>query len=154
MDFRIYYTDPKEHPRRLPVITTVSLSVILVPMRAEIFPTHIHSWQGTSIPTLIPSRYCDLKHSLGERPTSLADRSVSDSLGRRPLFVPKILIRMPQSFGQKFYEETINNPSSFASQDAFNKFFPGLYVTTTYGSGNIISFQVQNWTSIIVIHER
>jgi len=45
---------------------------------------------------------------------------------------------MPLEFGQKFYEETVNNPSSFANQEAFNQYFPGLYVTTTFGTGNLL----------------
>ena len=46
---------------------------------------------------------------------------------------------MPTEFGQKFYDETINNPGTFKNQETFNEFFPGLYVTTTFGSGNILS---------------
>jgi hypothetical protein len=139
VDFRIYYTDPKR------TSTTASynhngifVGDSLVPMRAEIFQL-TSTLDRNFYSNVDPSKYCDMKHSLGRKTYVAYDRSVSDSLRATTSFVPKILIRMPQSFGQKFYEETINNPSSFASQDAFNKFFPGLYVTTTYGSGNIIS---------------
>ncbi len=46
---------------------------------------------------------------------------------------------MPTEFGQKFYDETINNPGTFKNQETFNEFSRGLYVTTTFGSGNILS---------------
>lgn len=53
-----------------------------------------------------------------------------------------INIPLLSELGTRFYNETVNNPSSFANQEAFNRFFPGLYITTDYGSGNII--QVDN----------
>jgi hypothetical protein len=48
---------------------------------------------------------------------------------------------LPKKLGQKIYEETVNNPASFKTQQAFNEFFPGIYVTTGYGSGCM--FEVQ-----------
>jgi hypothetical protein len=46
-----------------------------------------------------------------------------------------IEIQLPKSIGQRIYEETVNNPASFKTQQAFNEFFPGIYMTTGYGHG-------------------
>jgi hypothetical protein len=56
-------------------------------------------------------------------------------------YIRRLTLRLPNEMGQKLYDETINNPSSFNSQDAFNQFFPGLYVTTGYGSGAILHME-------------
>jgi hypothetical protein len=56
-------------------------------------------------------------------------------------------VRMPVELGQRFYDESINNASTFASQESFNRFFPGLYVTTGYGSGTLFHIE-RTWMNI------
>lgn len=61
-------------------------------------------------------------------------------------------VRLPTELGQKFYEETVNNPSSFADQTAFNKFFPGVYVTTGYGTGAMLNLYSNSHTEINIAY--
>jgi len=90
-----------------------------------------------------PEIYCNMSRPLAAAAYTAYDKSISDSI--RALestdanyYSPNICIRLPQEFGQKIYDETVNNPASFVNQNAFNQFFPGFYVTTTFGSGNMI----------------
>ena len=96
---------------------------------------------------LNPADYCDMQNALGTRVyTSLGCFSDSVSTGQKDPKTRKdikqaryaLKIALPKELGTRFYNETVNNPSSFATQEAFNRFFPGLYITTDYGSGNIL----------------
>jgi hypothetical protein len=80
---------------------------------------------------------------LGQQAYSPHDLHISDSVWNlttsdNNYYYPRVKISLPKSLGQKFYDETVNHPSSFATQQSFNEFFPGLYVTNTFGSGNIL----------------
>lgn len=97
-----------------------------------------------------PEEYTDMQTSLGSKAYTARDKSVSDSLwyatevynsntGQMMYSYSRhVRIPMPLELGQKLYDETVNNPSSFANQEAFNQYFPGLYVTNTFGTGNLL----------------
>ncbi|MDE6383186.1 MAG: DUF4270 domain-containing protein [Paramuribaculum sp.] len=51
-----------------------------------------------------------------------------------------VSVKLPLEFAQKVYTEYKKNPSTFATPDAFCKFFPGLYIKNTFGSGRVINF--------------
>lgn len=91
------------------------------------------------IQILNPKQYCNMQESMGAQAYTAYNTSISDSLRNSDGYSPHVSIKMPTEFGQKFYDETINNPGTFKNQETFNEFFPGLYVTTTFGSGNILS---------------
>lgn len=82
-----------------------------------------------------PEQYCDMQNPLGCVTYTLFDFKISDSIRELTSYFPEIRVKLPVEIGQKFYEETINNPSTFSNQNNFNAFFPGIYLTNTYGSG-------------------
>lgn len=86
-----------------------------------------------------PKTYCDMQTPLGRTVFTPTSGIVSDSTTQGYVYV--VEVRLPVELGQKIYDETINNPSSFANQTAFNQFFPGIYVTTDYGSGSMLRVQ-------------
>lgn len=48
-----------------------------------------------------------------------------------------ISVKLPIEFGRKVYNQYINHPETFATPQAFAKFFPGLYVKNTFGQGRV-----------------
>jgi len=105
-----------------------------VPMQMTIYPV-VKELDKNFYSNVDPTQYCDMQNpvaSLGYSPQSGA----LDTTYGYNIWTQKI--PLPLEFGQKFYDETVNNPASFKDQEAFNRFFPGLYVTTDYGSGNMI----------------
>ncbi|OAV76177.1 hypothetical protein Barb7_00164 [Bacteroidales bacterium Barb7] len=129
VEFRIYYTSWAGDS--------------LVPMRVQVYlidkPLEKHFYTNVN-----PADYCNMQKPLGSKAYTAYDRSVPDSVrsamvNGEPTFYPQINITLPQELGQKFYDETLKNPASFDNQEAFNRFFPGLYVTNTFGSGNVIN---------------
>ena len=106
-----------------------------------------------------PALYCDMQNPLGSITYTAYDMSVPDSVREAydsegySTYYPYLRIKLPVEFGQKIYDETILNPSSFESQSAFNQFFPGIYLTTTYGSGCLLLTQGENVYVEIYYHE-
>lgn len=94
-----------------------------------------------------PTLYANLQTTFGSQTYTSFDTSVPDSIRYAKnsdgtyTYQPRVTIRMSKELGQKFYDETQNNPSSFKDQNAFNQFFPGIYVTNTYGTGNILDVE-------------
>lgn len=116
----------------------------LTPMQAQLF--------GVTEPlardfytNIDPSQYSNMQKSLGKQAYTAFDVTVPDSVrylkdqSGNYVYTPTVKIKMPQELGQRFYDETINNPASFKDQNAFNNFFPGIYVTNTFGTGCIIN---------------
>ena len=86
-----------------------------------------------------PEQYCDMANPLGSAAYTLYDLSVPDSTRYDDLYYnPSIRVRLPIELGRKFYEEALKNPATFKDQNSFNQFFPGIYITNTYGSGSLL----------------
>ena len=86
-----------------------------------------------------PSVYSDMQTSYGSCVYTAYNNEVPDSLRELDTYSPNIRIMMPTEIGQRFYDESVNHPETFKSQESFNAFWPGMYVTTTFGSGNILT---------------
>ena len=130
VEFNIYYNGSNKNG--------VWVGDSLAPMRAEIFKI-TSPLQKNFYTNIDPKQYCNMQESMGAQAYTAYNTSISDSLRNSDGYSPHVSIKMPTEFGQKFYDETINNPGTFKNQETFNEFFPGLYVTTTFGSGNILS---------------
>ena len=51
-----------------------------------------------------------------------------------------VSVKLPKEFAKSFYSEFIERPETFATPQTFAKFFPGLYVKNSFGSGRVINF--------------
>ncbi|MDR2232188.1 MAG: DUF4270 domain-containing protein [Tannerella sp.] len=82
--------------------------------------------------------YADLNTKWGEQVYTASSGTIVDSIqisATEYEYYKQLIIKLPIELGQRIYEETLNNPASFMNQQAFNEFFPGIYMTTGYGSG-------------------
>ena len=131
VDFKLYYSSS----------TNKNGSWIgdsLAPMKAELFKI-TSPLQKNFYTNMDPQDYCDMQTSYGSRVYTAYNNEVSDSLRALDTYSPNVRILMPTELGQRFYDESINHPETFKNQESFNAFWPGLYVTTTFGSGNILT---------------
>lgn len=111
----------------------------LAPMVASVYPVKNGiSLQENYYSNVDPQKYADIKTLYGRKSYTAKDLTVSDSLYRLSSYTPSVSIKLPESLGQKIYDEWINNPGTFKELNSFHQFFPGLYVTTTSGTGNIL----------------
>lgn len=115
----------------------------LAPMQAKIYKV-TKPLDRNYYTNMDPAEYCDLQTLIGEKTYTAYDLSISDSIRKITdtsdpnYYTPNVRIRINTDVAQSFYDETINNPNSFHNQEAFNNFFPGFYVTTGFGTGNIL----------------
>jgi hypothetical protein len=116
----------------------------IIPMQASVYGVN-KSLQRNFYTNDNLELYCDMSNPLGRKTYTAYDLDVYDTLpALGTSYTHNIRIKLPVELGQKFYDETVNNPSTFSSQESFNKFFPGLYITTTFGSGNLIKTESEN----------
>jgi len=77
------------------------------------------------------------KTPLGEKSYTAHSVGVPDSLQKM------LFIKLDKELGQRLYDEfkkdAIVSNTAFKNQVSFNEFFPGIYVTTTGGVGNIVN---------------
>lgn len=113
----------------------------LTPMQVTVYPI-------TTVPernfytNVDPEKYCDMQTVLGQKMYTAYDVTISDPVRNgltSTTYTPVVRVKLPTEIGQDFYNETVNNPGSFENQDAFNQYFPGLYITNTFGSGNLLT---------------
>ncbi len=109
----------------------------LTPMQVTVYPVN-KPLKRNFYTNDRPELYCDMSRPLGSTTYTLYDYTVPEDLHESREYTPMIRVRLPAEFGQKFYDETLNNPSTFDDQNAFNEFFPGVYLTNTYGSGCLV----------------
>lgn len=79
-----------------------------------------------------PADYCDLTKVLGRTVFSLKDLPVEAAYNGKP--VKSFRIPLDTMLGWQIYDEWKDNPGTFANSDSFREFFPGVYVTNTFGS--------------------
>ena len=109
----------------------------LTPMQLTVYPI-IKPLNRNFYTNEDPEIYCDMQNPLGSASYTLYDMSVPDNLRESGEYTPLLRVKLPTELGQKFYDETVDNPSTFSNQNTFNEFFPGVYLTNTYGSGCLI----------------
>ena len=118
----------------------------LTPMEVSVFPI-IRPLEKNYYSNMNLEDYCDLSTPLGRQAFTVRNLNVSDSLNSD---IKSIEVRLPRELGQKLYDEWKKaTPNAFGSLDAFTEFFPGIYITTTYGTGSIINAEL---TCIDVIY--
>ena len=121
-----------------------------VPMRMSVYrlskqlPNPIYS-------DLDVDQYYTPSDLLGEAPYSpqaatLVYRSSSDTIAYYETRVP-----MPVALAQELFHEFKRDPDTFNSPTTFARFFPGMYITNTYGSGRMMNF---NYTEFTVFYRK
>lgn len=79
-----------------------------------------------------PTDYCSLKTVIGRGVFTIKD---ADAYGTGK----KYRLSVDKSLGDEFYDEWKNSESTFDNSETLREFFKGMYVTTTLGSGSLIS---------------
>lgn len=82
-----------------------------------------------------PSKYCSMDKPLGQGVFSIQNIPTLPS-GIRILSTP-----VKKEVGDFFLDKWKNNPEYFNNSDSLRKIFPGLYITTTMGSGTLVNVE-------------
>lgn len=81
-----------------------------------------------------PEGYYSQSSLLGKKTYSLSQLSVTDTVTANRKAI-RVGIDIPKSFGEKVFTAYRENPEIFSWPATFNQFFPGIYVTRSFGSG-------------------
>lgn len=84
-----------------------------------------------------PLKYTDnMSKLLGQSIFSIQD--LNDTV-ISSIHVKTIKTQLNLELGQRFYNQWVTNKGTFDNSDSLKKFFKGIYVTTTFGSGSMIN---------------
>lgn len=86
-----------------------------------------------------PDKYYSENNLLAKKAYTASFVSMPDTLQK--LKIKAVDVKLPREMALNFYREYINNPSTYESPNKFAQFFPGIYVQSSYGSGNVINIQ-------------
>ena len=144
------FTGGKIDSIQLKILYTTYVGDSLSPMEVSVYPVK----RGTPLTEnyytpLQPADYCDLDSLLGKKVYTARDMNISDSLNKVNLASDNykvISVPLPRELGQSFYDEykeCLNNPNrnTFKTPEAMAEFFPGLYITSTLGSGCLLAVE-------------
>lgn len=81
-----------------------------------------------------PSAYYSSSDLLGKKTYTLSNLTLTDTVKANRKDI-RIDIDLPKSFGEEIFTAYRTHPETFQWPETFNKFFPGIYVTRTFGSG-------------------
>lgn len=108
----------------------------LVPMRLNVY--RLNKQLETPIYSdFDPTGYYSESDLLGTTSYSLTNLMKSDSINFLTYY--EINVKMPLELGKEIFNEYMDNPSTFYNPTNFAEFFPGIYVTTSYGNGRVIN---------------
>lgn len=120
----------------------------IAPMGLEVFllnrqlPTPIFS-------TLDPSEYCDLSAApLASKIYVGNAQGENDSI--QSLNYREIKVDLPIKLARDLFTLYVENPSAYAFPANFAKYFPGIYVRNSFGSGRVT--QIQRTTMVMYYH--
>ncbi len=118
-----------------------SIGDSLSTMEASVFPIK-NALPKYYYNTLNPADYCDLNTLYGKQTYTARNFGLSDTQYSQILnstnqsFV--LRIKLPQELGEAFLEESRKPNNAFQSKQAFTTFFPGVFVTSTFGKGCVL----------------
>jgi len=114
----------------------------LAPMRMDVYKLN------KSLPTPIysdfnPSGYFntgDLMGSVTYSASEMAKKSAINTSTLSTTYYYEINVPVPVEYARDIFNEYKNNPSTFSTPQEFAKFFPGIYITNSYGEGRVMNF--------------
>ena len=82
----------------------------------------------------------DLMGSISYSATEANRKTTYNSTGTQLVYYYEINIPVPVSYARDIFNEYKANPSTFSTPQQFANFFPGIYITNTYGQGHVMNF--------------
>lgn len=128
----------------------------ITPMKASIYQVN-EQLERVRYTNVNPEDFCKMDILLGEKSYTARDMTISDTDWNAVdsntgllIHTRKISIPMDRAKGQEFYDKSQSDSWEFKDQESFNKYFPGLYVKSTFGSGNLLDI---NGSQMVVYYQ-
>lgn len=96
-----------------------------------------------------PKDYYSESALLGSSLYTASALGVTDTITK--LKYREVSVKMPHTLARDMYTRYKTNPETFNSPDAFAEWFPGVYVSNTYGAGRVMDFSA---TTMVMYYHR
>jgi len=137
---------------RLNIYYSSYIGDTLAPMEVTVYPV-IKALDKDYYTNANPEDYCDMNHPLAKYSYTARNMNISDSLLQvwqtNYGYYSYISIPLPVQIGQNYLDSIKNG--GLKTVDDFLKFFPGTYLTTTYGTGCMLPIDM---TQIFLYYTR
>ena len=131
--------DNKIDSVRLNIYYSSYIGDSLAPMEVTVYPV-IKALEKNYYTNANPEDYCDMDHPLARYGYTARNMNFSDSVLQLSNYYRYLSIPLPTKFGQDFLDKIRNNELN--TLDEFLNFFPGTYITTTFGTGSMLPVDV------------
>jgi hypothetical protein len=121
----------------------------LAPMELTVFPV-VKPLEKNYYTNVDPATFCDLKNPIVKYGYTARNMNIPDTLLSYWGYDYELYIPLPLQLGQDFLEASKND--SFKNLDDFLKFFPGLYLASTFGTGSLIFSNTISYSTEIHFH--
>jgi hypothetical protein len=122
----------------------------LAPMEVTVYPI-VKSLDRHFYTNTDPRSYIDLNNPMAKHVYTARNLNISDSALRASGYFYSITIPLPVKLGQDYLDKVSNN--ELKTVDEFLDFFPGLYLTNTFGTGSKIAVDL-TYVSLFYTRER
>ena len=135
--------DELNHPKidsvRLNLYYSSFIGDSLAPMEVTVYPV-IKPLTDNYYTNANPSDYCDLNNPIAKYAYTARNLNLSDSLIKANIangaYTYYLSIPLPVKFGQDYLDKILNG--ELTTVDEFLNYFPGTYITTTFGTGSML----------------
>ena len=111
----------------------------LAPMEVTVYPV-VKALEKNYYTNAKPEDYCDMDHPLAKYAYTARNMNISDSVLQASSYYRYISIPMPVKLGEDYLKAV--KDSTIKTLDDFLSFFPGTYITTTFGTGSMLPVDV------------
>jgi len=134
----------------LKIFYTTYVGDSLAPMEVTVYPVgELTPLTENYYTPINPADFADLNTPLGKKVYTARDLNISDEQNLENItggYYKVVSVPLPLELGQSFYDEykeCLKNPNrkTFQTPEALAKFFPGVYVKSTLGSGCLLEVE-------------
>jgi len=121
---------------RLNVYYTSYLGDSLAPMEVTVYPV-VKPLDKNYYTNADPANYCDMNNPMAKYSYTARNLNISDSLLQARSYYYSISIPLPAKLGQDYLDKI--QKGELTTVDEFLDFFPGTYLTNTFGTGSMLA---------------
>jgi hypothetical protein len=114
----------------------------LTPMEISVYQVTKKPLDNNYYTNINPDDYCDTKKVWGQKAYTARDLNISDSVYNSSTYYKNISVSLPSEWGQKLYEEYVQNGRTFSALEDFVQNFKGTYIESSFGVGNLIQVDI------------
>jgi hypothetical protein len=139
-----YYPEGKNFPDNT-TIDSVRVAVFynswkgdsVAPMGLSVYEINKTLPSGSHFTKFDPTEYVDINAPIGRSVFSPANIEVPKTERESPDYYHRAFVSLPNSIGERIH--TLSNTIEDLDTDSFKEYFKGLYLTTDFGSGAIVT---------------